>query len=247
MCFKFDSRLAKRVCATCPDIQDMISFGVKLAHLNEKHTEKLQILEVDISIEFCLGSVCKILKNITPNLRQFRIVCNFTSASPSCHEFDAMQLLRFPFSRKPNLTSFSLAAKEGTKFLAYFIQVILNASENLKEITIPWGFCPHFANSKSLEALTFALDAVKPREVVLFKYLFTFIHSIEIYSFVISHIREGWGNVFFKIFKRISIYQCYIHDQWMSNFCNYSFFALCLINGVIWEIHLIISISNKLR
>ncbi|OXA64893.1 hypothetical protein Fcan01_01667 [Folsomia candida] len=72
-------------------------------------------------------------------------------------------------SIKQNLIFFKVvkaSSKRVTSHLTNFIDVVINASPNLKEVTLPWGFSPDLSNSKYLDSLTIALDNVDPCDIV---------------------------------------------------------------------------------
>lgn len=49
-----------------------------------------------------------------------------------------------------------------SKSLATIIQLVINASPKLKEVTIPLGFCPDLENLKCLEVLRISLNRAEP-------------------------------------------------------------------------------------
>lgn len=76
-----------------------------------------------------------------------------------------------PLPPKVNLTLFKFSywiEKSPIFPLTSFVQGIVNAAPNLREVTLPWGFCPDFANSKHLSSLTIGLTTLRALDVVGF-------------------------------------------------------------------------------
>ncbi|XP_035712351.1 uncharacterized protein LOC118437451 [Folsomia candida] len=140
----------------------------RLMHICEKFSDHVQILHLLIWDEDCLKSICQGLTNCCPNLKQLRIEGEFArSIGVDLFPFGGEGIL----ARKPNLTVFAFTCMickpeiQFLKDLANFIQLVVNASPNLRGVTIPWGFYPDFANSKCLESLNISLDDVDPFEI----------------------------------------------------------------------------------
>ncbi|XP_035712135.1 uncharacterized protein LOC118437303 [Folsomia candida] len=134
----------------------------------DKFSNRVEILDLSICDERCLPSVCQVLKNRCPNLKQLRIDGDFTDAC-DVNLFQRGEEQILPL--KPNLTLFTLTCYsydpkiQFVKTLANVIQLVVNASPNLREVTIPWGFYPNLANSKCLESLHISLNEVDPYEI----------------------------------------------------------------------------------
>ncbi|OXA42069.1 uncharacterized protein LOC110859649 [Folsomia candida] len=161
-CFTLDARLTKRIHATCstPLVDATLcvySFTSKLIFLCDKFSDRVQILEVSLNVEKCLQSVYQVLKNCCPNLRQLRITCTFTNTRVT--NFVPPEM-REELEKKANLVVFTLSSNRVTEYLTTFTQLVVNASGNLREVTLPWGFCPDFGNSKKLASFTIAMDGV---------------------------------------------------------------------------------------
>ncbi|XP_035713720.1 uncharacterized protein LOC118438081 [Folsomia candida] len=153
LCFSLDKRLAQRVSAE----SGTFSIDWRLMHICGKFGDWVQILEIYLSEEDCLKSTCQVLKYCCPNLKQLRIDCDFVDArNVDLFPPDEEQILPV----KPNLTLFTLTCLDFdpeiwfVPAIAILIQLVVKASPNLREVTIPWGFYPNLANSKCLESLT---------------------------------------------------------------------------------------------
>ncbi|XP_035707785.1 uncharacterized protein LOC118435598 [Folsomia candida] len=163
LCRALDGRLAKRISAN----SDIVSFGWKLMYICDKFNDRVQILELCLRKENSLKLVCPVLRNCCPNLKQLRIVGKFIAKDLDLFPPGEEQILPV----KPNLTLFALTCwnfRPEIKFsttLANLIDLVVNASPNLSEVTIPWGFYPDLSNSKSLVSLNIALDEVDPIKI----------------------------------------------------------------------------------
>ncbi|XP_035703519.1 uncharacterized protein LOC110842643 isoform X4 [Folsomia candida] len=168
-CFTFNDRLAKRISATCStDLADptrcIDAFATTLMHTCDKFSDVVQILEISIDYEECLKTVYQVLKHCCPNLKQLRIGITVnpykTSRSRGCEILPESLL-----EPKTNLTLLTVSSNQVTPFLTSLIQVVVTASPNLMDVTLPWGFCPDFANSKRLETLMIALDRTRAIDI----------------------------------------------------------------------------------
>lgn len=165
-------RLAKKTSAICdtkkvkgkhnlPRATLITSFVVRLTNFCEIFDETVQIMKLSIDDQKCLKCIHQILGNRCPNLKQLQIFCKFTHLK---------EILFEPLPPKPYLKSFVLNStlKTPIQTLTSFIQIVLNASSNLK-VTIPWGSYPDLENSKFLDSLTIAQDYQQTHYVALFK------------------------------------------------------------------------------
>ncbi|XP_035700991.1 uncharacterized protein LOC118433303 [Folsomia candida] len=160
--FSLEDRLAKRISFKCytevrgedgevdPTVY-IYYFASRLAHFCDKFSDTVQILELSIDDEDCLKYVHQALANCCPNLKQFRILCEFVALE---------EISLDPLLPKRKLQAFlvNFPVQTSVQSLTSFIQVVIDASPNLRDIKIPWGSCTDFENSKSLESLTIALD-----------------------------------------------------------------------------------------
>ncbi|XP_035716310.1 uncharacterized protein LOC118439262 [Folsomia candida] len=165
LCFKMEDRLAKRINATCSarSLNHNVfnnSFSAKLIHVCDKFGDLVGVLDISILFEVCLPAIYQILQNCCPNLKRLRISGTFTKSNTSGKQ---ETLQRFP--PKEKLTIFTLTSKLVTPFLTLFVEEVVKVSPNLQEVTIPWGFYPNFANSKSLSSLIIALHNVRPLDI----------------------------------------------------------------------------------
>lgn len=170
MCSPSDDRLAKRVSATCPTVikctpsHSINPFTYRIMHICDKFSDRVQILDIFIEFEDCLQVIFQILKNYCPNLKQVHIV-HFRDEYES--DIDA-EILPAPLQIKPNLTWFTVyCVKNVTPSLTTLIQLVMDASPNLKKVRIPWGFYPDLGNSKCLDNLAITLNEVRPMVVAL--------------------------------------------------------------------------------
>ncbi|OXA39440.1 uncharacterized protein LOC110861149 [Folsomia candida] len=174
LCFTLDERLTKRISATCKSSLRGISvhptttidfFASKLLHVCDKFSHRIQILEFSLYSEECLPPIYLILKNSCPNLTQLLISvtrrATLTTYNPS-------ELLFPPMQPKQNLTMFAVSVPRNLanySVLPHFTQLVVNAAPNLKEVTLPFGFCPDFAPTNRLDSLTIGQDYFWPTEV----------------------------------------------------------------------------------
>ncbi|XP_035712073.1 uncharacterized protein LOC118437262 [Folsomia candida] len=161
MCYPSDDRIAKRISATCCTYWDRFEpphqtnlFSYRIMHIGDKFSHQIQILHICIDFEDCLHAVFQILKNFCPNLKQLKITIN--------NDYDdnlAGPILPAALLPKPNLTLVEVyALSVVTPSLTSLIQLVVNASPNLRKVLIPWGIYPDFVNLKSLGSLTTSLD-----------------------------------------------------------------------------------------
>ncbi|OXA53524.1 uncharacterized protein LOC118435869 [Folsomia candida] len=161
-CFALDDRLAKQISATCStDLADptrcIDSFATTLMHTCDKFSDLVQILEISVDYEECLKTVYQVLRNCCPNLKQLRI--GFTFSPYRRKRSRGCEILPEPLPEpKSNLTLLAVSSNRVTPFLTNLIKVIVAASPNLRNVTLPWGFFPDFANSKRLDTLLIVLD-----------------------------------------------------------------------------------------
>ncbi|XP_035708113.1 uncharacterized protein LOC110850233 [Folsomia candida] len=153
MSTSLDARFVKRI------KDSYTGFPLNLTHVCDKFGSNVQVLELDINEEGAPWTK-HVLKNSCPNLTQLRINCgpllNWASTDPIPGDI---------IPAKQNLTSFTMSSKLATPELTNFIEMVIKASPNLKEVTLPWGSCPDLSNSKCLDSLTIALDYVDPRDI----------------------------------------------------------------------------------
>lgn len=163
-----DHRLAKRICISA-DTPSSPLYSSKLNPVCAKFTNSVQILEISIHSETPLHSVLLALKNSCLNLTKLRLLCQFDSpdwesqiiwlsqikvfGSENYEEF-----LQEELPQKPNLTLFSVRSNHVTQFVTNFTRQVINASPNLRELTLPWKVYPDLANSKCIKSLTIELQ-----------------------------------------------------------------------------------------
>ncbi|XP_021965914.2 uncharacterized protein LOC110861110 [Folsomia candida] len=147
-----DARLVKSIICLAWTRTD--SFVPKLIQLCDKFGDTVEILELSIAHETSLQSVYQVLKNSCPNLKQLRICGSYFQSSTDL--IPAGEIM--PVKQK--LTFFKVTSTRISALLTSFIDVVINASPNLKGVTLQFGFCPNLSNSKCLESLTIALDDV---------------------------------------------------------------------------------------
>ncbi|XP_035708221.1 uncharacterized protein LOC118435857 [Folsomia candida] len=177
LCFTLDDRLAKRISATCISapygvhpILWIDPFAYRLTHFCYKFSDIVQIFEISFDYAPCLPSIFQILKNYCPNLKQFRIAYEFFDDDDSDLDFrqEILPNLSGPLLLRPKLTLLTVRSDvQVTPPLANLLQLVVNASPNLREVTIPWGFYPDFASSKHLSSLRVELDARRTIEDAL--------------------------------------------------------------------------------
>ncbi|XP_035708095.1 uncharacterized protein LOC118435785 [Folsomia candida] len=129
-----------------------------MTHFCDKFSDNVQILELCINAVDCLRYIHQVLTNCCPNLTRLRIACSFTKTK---------QMLMDPLPPKAKLTSFLFYSSR--KPPVSFIQAVVNASPNLRELSIPWGIHPNFENSKSIDSLTIGARALQARRIDRFK------------------------------------------------------------------------------
>ncbi|OXA54625.1 hypothetical protein Fcan01_10498 [Folsomia candida] len=140
------------------------TFGYRLTHICDKFSDIVQILEISLEYEPCLQSVYQVLKNCCPNLKKLRINFEDNEYEPDL----GIEILPGPLLRRPNLTLLKVTCEvQVTPSLTSLLQLIVNASPNLRKATIPWGFYPNFANSKRLDSLRVELDFPWPIEYAM--------------------------------------------------------------------------------
>ncbi|OXA39695.1 uncharacterized protein LOC110861075 [Folsomia candida] len=163
LCSSVDARLATRV--SYFGWRKAESFVPNLTQICDQFGDTVQILELSIAVQTNLPAVYQLLKNSCPNLQQLRISCLSTQNSASSTDLIPGGEI-VPVRR--SLTSFMVTTVEVevTAHLSSFIDVVINASPNLKEVTLPWGVSQDLSNSKCLNSLTIALDNADPREIV---------------------------------------------------------------------------------
>lgn len=135
-----DEKLAKRISATCSTTladptRCIESFTTKLIHVGALFSNLIQTLEVSINYEECFRIVYQVLKNCCPNLKQFRITV-FLPESRNFIENPIAASESLSVS-KSNLTLFAVRSNLATPCLSDLIQLVINASPNLKELLIP--------------------------------------------------------------------------------------------------------------
>ncbi|XP_035713226.1 uncharacterized protein LOC118437880 isoform X2 [Folsomia candida] len=159
LCLTLDERLSKRIsCAGAT-----YRFAAKLMHLCHIFSDQVQILETLIETGDYLPSIFHVFKHSCPNLKQFRINCIFNNAE----DIPTGEILVAPLPQKPNLTVFELNSEQSSPALTSFIQLVVNASPNLRKVTLPWGSYPDLKNSKFLDSLTLKLDHMRPPDISL--------------------------------------------------------------------------------
>ncbi|OXA41933.1 uncharacterized protein LOC118438890 [Folsomia candida] len=162
MCSTLDPRLAKRINATChsyPELPVIHSFAAKFPHVCDKFSGKIQILDISIDYERCLDSIYRALKNSCPNLKQLRITCRTEIDVSLAPVVAGNPILCVPLELKSVLEVFSVSSmKVDIPPLSRLIQLVINASPNLREVTLPLGFYPDLGNSKCLDSLAISLD-----------------------------------------------------------------------------------------
>lgn len=166
LCFTLDDRLSKQIVATCTSApsdenpSDWIDiFAYRLTHVCDKFNDSVQILEITVDYAACLQSVFQVLKNCCPNLKQLEI--SYDLNEDESLDFNK-EILLGPLLPKPKLTLLTVRSEvKVTPSLTSLLQLVVNASPNLREATIPWGFCPDFANSKLLGSLTVKLELTR--------------------------------------------------------------------------------------
>ncbi|OXA55152.1 uncharacterized protein LOC118435535 [Folsomia candida] len=169
--FKLDGQLAKRISTRCfiaPDDEEpthwIDTFAYKLAHICDKFSDNVQILEITITYSACLQPIFQILKNCCPNLKQLEI--NY-EANEDESDFST-EILPLPLPLKPKLTLLTVTSEaQVTPSFTRILQLVINASPNLREATLPWGFYPDLSNSKLLDSLTVEMNIVRPFKEVL--------------------------------------------------------------------------------
>ncbi|XP_035716456.1 uncharacterized protein LOC118439330 [Folsomia candida] len=160
LCFSLNDRLAKRIRASChTEVTDDFAFRVTL--FCDKFSDIVQILELSIDSD-SLQYIHQVLTNCCPNLQQLRIFCGFTIRE---------RILMEPLPPKLKLTSFVLTAISKVQVwnLTSFAQVVVNASKNLREVTLPWGMHLNLKKLKFLDSLTIALNNLSSRHINRFK------------------------------------------------------------------------------
>lgn len=156
ICSTLDRRLAKRIRATCDTaaldtplvIPCINTFAAKLLHFCDKFTDIMQILE--------FSSITKTVYHLSSFKR---LLPEFETVTFSFSEYDILnrQILPVVLTPKPNLTMLKLNSQHETTTPS-LIQLVINVSPNLREVTIPWGVYPDFAHTKRLDSLTIALS-----------------------------------------------------------------------------------------
>ncbi|OXA40169.1 uncharacterized protein LOC118439394 [Folsomia candida] len=196
LCFSLDDRLAKRISASCHIA--VTDFGLRLTHFCDKFSDIVQIMDLSIADEDCLKYIHQVLTNCCPNLTHLQILCEFQN-----HK----QILMDPITPKLKLKSFILNSKVKTPVLTLtnFAQVVVNASPNLREVTLPWGIHPNFENPKFLDSLTIELDGLRPRDINRFK------------SFELSRILNQIGDQLVSL-----CFGEYDAIDWIDGFENWS-------------------------
>ncbi|XP_035713146.1 uncharacterized protein LOC118437860 isoform X2 [Folsomia candida] len=163
-CSTFDGRLAKWVNvktsfnpANRRSHEKSDPVTPNLSRLCELFNTNIQILKVDVAHEITVTSIHHVLRqNLCPNLKKLLIFWtkrmlfrdredDFTTERP---------VLSAALNPRPTLTSFVFWHQQVTPFFTNLIHLVVNASQNLKQIALPWGVFPDFANSKSLTSLT---------------------------------------------------------------------------------------------
>ncbi|OXA37536.1 uncharacterized protein LOC118433514 isoform X2 [Folsomia candida] len=165
LCYKLDDRLAKRIYAATSHLNEVtFYFATKLIHLCDKFSDQVQVLEISIYYEASLQSVFLVLKNSCPNLKQLRVRCSFSE-----YDVPSGETLEGPMLSLPSLTVFELNSSvvAPSPILTCFAKLVVNASPNLKKVTLPWGIYPDLETSKFLDSLTLELDDVRPLDDVL--------------------------------------------------------------------------------
>ncbi|XP_035700984.1 uncharacterized protein LOC118433300 [Folsomia candida] len=171
--FSLEDRLAKRIsfkCYTEVTYEDgeveptvfIYYFASRLSHFCDKFSDTVQILEFSIDNEVCLKYIHQALTNWCHNLRRLRVFCEFTTLK---------EISLDPLPPKRKLQAFIIYSpiQASVLGLTSFIQVVVNASPNLRNIKIPWGCFPNFANSKFLESLTISLEALCTHDIAAFE------------------------------------------------------------------------------
>lgn len=143
ICSTLDKRLAKRITAFCytATIDDtkstprIYSFGAKLMHICDKFSDIVQTLEITIFNEHCLKYIHHSLRNFCPNLKGLRIWCMSSNV-----EIPVAPILPDPLPTKSSLSLFTIGyhvPAEDRPFVTNFCQGVINASPNLKVVTLP--------------------------------------------------------------------------------------------------------------
>ncbi|OXA60414.1 Gamma-glutamyltranspeptidase 1 [Folsomia candida] len=170
-CITLDDRLAKRISATCStSLSDptrcIDSFVTKLIYICDKFIDIVQILEISIDYEECLKTVYQVLKNFCPNLKQLRITATLATRWRNLLVGSEILPESLP-EPKSNLISLAVSSNQISPFLSSLIEVIVAASPNLRNVTLPWELCPNFANSKHLDTLMIELDRTRAIDITL--------------------------------------------------------------------------------
>ncbi|XP_021965561.1 uncharacterized protein LOC110860770 [Folsomia candida] len=166
LCYTLDDRLAKRISAhTDPISRDVTyAFSAKLMHLGLRFSDRIQILDMRIYFEHGLKPIFQVLKNSCPNLKQLRIRCGYR-----VDKHGVIPDGEVPLPQKPNLTVFELRSTTGTPSptLTTFTQLVVNASPNLRKVTLPLGFYPDLETLKFIDSLTLEVDSFRQLDVAL--------------------------------------------------------------------------------
>ncbi|OXA40194.1 uncharacterized protein LOC110860771 [Folsomia candida] len=170
LCSKFDARLAKRVTGkTSNCTEETYPLAGKLSHLCISFSDRVEILDMRINYEDCLKSISLVFRNSLPNLKQLRIRFAFFDDNEEYDYVPKREIFVTPLPEKPNLTVFNLKSEvvAASPILTSFAQLVVNASPNLREATLPWGFYPDLERSKFLDTLTLELDDARGLDVAL--------------------------------------------------------------------------------
>ncbi|XP_035701008.1 uncharacterized protein LOC118433314 [Folsomia candida] len=140
----------------------MYDITCKLTHFCDKFSDNVQSLELLIDDANYFTCIHKILTNRCPNLKRLHIFCKI---DPNLEN-----IVLQPLPPKRNLVSFVLNSEMKTPMqtLTSFSQLVIDASPNLREVTIPWGIYPNFENSKFLAYLTITLDNFDAAKIARF-------------------------------------------------------------------------------
>lgn len=167
MCHRSYYLLAKRIYVTCSalpgeDPSHLInSFAYRMIYICDKFSDRIEFLEISIQFEDCLHVIFEILKKRCPKLQRLEI----TDYLGEVESDRSGAILPAPLLPRPNMTLFKVVCEKGvTPLLTTLIQLVVHAAPNLKKVTIPWGFCADFGNSKFLDSLSISLNLRRPMD-----------------------------------------------------------------------------------
>ncbi|XP_035716451.1 uncharacterized protein LOC118439322 [Folsomia candida] len=163
-CFSVDHRLAKRIHATSGYMVSesagprVYHFACKLTHVCDKFSEIMRILTIEIMYEDCLKYVHQILKNCCPNLKELELKFFLSTLERTLDE---------PLPPKAKLESliFHCGVHTGIPALVSFIQVVVNASPNLRKAKFPEDIFPDLKSCKFLNSLKIKLTKSDPADI----------------------------------------------------------------------------------